>query len=527
VSREIVPVEAAHCYARRMRRYLLLMIALMFALAACKSAGDFTYRHGVAAGDVTSTSAVLWTRAEGAGGPPLIDRRGERTFAYWPDVRVTAQVSSNPSFQSGVLSFEGMTSGDDEDFTVQMKATGLAPDTRYYYRFRAGGAVSETGTFVTAPDDASSKPLRFVYSGDSDGTRDRHGDPVFNTFEVLDAASAEDPAFFLYLGDTIYADHGGLRDERPGTREAKYRQNREYDALADILRQTSVIAMWDDHEVYNDFAGDQALSFDEGRDAFRRYFPLDLPESLRFRDSMHRSMLWGADAELIVLDTRSRRDFSAALGCGNDPLPAGALPDAPETLRGVRAIAQLPPTLDEDCLHDLGEPRTMLGADQKEWLFERLRESDATWKIVATSVPMQALLFAPYDRWEGYSAERREVLEFIRDNDIRNVVFLSTDLHANIFGPVRIDPFVETAPLAYEAIVGPIAAETLEQDIVNVLGAGGAGLLDAFLTGIVGVDCAQLNSFAYGLVEVDGDTLTTTAKDESGRELCTKTLEAE
>jgi phosphodiesterase/alkaline phosphatase D-like protein len=193
----------------------------------------------------------------------------------------------------------------------------------------------------------------------------------------------------------------------------------------------------------------------------------------------------------------------------------------------VRQIAQLPATLDDECLDLWLDPATsMLGIEQKQWLFDRLRESDATWKIVATSVPVQALLFAPYDRWEGYPAERREVLEFIRDNAIENVVFLSTDLHANVFGPVRIDPFTDPAPVAYEAIVGPIAAETLEQDIVDVLGEGGAGLLDAFLTGIVGVDCARLDSFAYGLVEADASTLTITAKDEDGRVLCGKTLEA-
>ena len=195
---------------------------------------------------------------------------------------------------------------------------------------------------------------------------------------------------------------------------------------------------------------------------------------------------------------------------------------------GVRAIAELPPSLDEECQRAWLDPAaSMLGAEQKQFLVDRLQNSDATWKIVATSVPMQALLFDPYDRWEGFPAERREVLEFIRDNEIPNVVFLSTDLHANVFGPVRIDPFDGAPPVAYEAIVGPIAAETLEQDIVDVLGEGGAGLLEPFLTGIVGVDCAQPDSFAYGLVVADASSLTITAKDAEGRELCAKTLEAE
>ncbi len=491
-----------------MRRCLLLLSALTLALAACDDGGapgaTASFTHGVAAGDVQATSAVLWTRAEGGD-------------------RVRVEVTAADATES--RTFDGETSAARDD-TVRIAASELAPDTRYTYRFLAGTAVSETGTFMTPPDDATSKPLQFVFSGDSDGTRDAAGAPTHNEFDVLRTAAEEDPAFFLYLGDTIYADRG----EPASTLEeyrAKYRANREYEALAMILGQTSVVAMWDDHEVVNDYAGQVVVDslLRAALRAFREWMPIDTGSGI---STLHRSLSWGKDVELIMLDTRAFRDASAAMPCENDPLPAGAAPAAPETLRGVRQFAELPATLALNCIETLDDPaRSMLGAEQKEFLFERLRESAATWKIVATSVPMQALLFAPYDRWEGYPAERREVLEFIRDNGVKNFVFLSTDLHANIFGPVRIDPFAETAPIAYEAIAGPIAAETLEKDIVNVLGEGGAGLLGAFLTGIVGVDCAQLDSFAYGLVEVVGGTLTITAKDETGRELCAKTLEAE
>jgi hypothetical protein len=91
-----------------------------------------------------------------------------------------------------------------------------------------------------------------------------------------------------------------------------------------------------------------------------------------------------------------------------------------------------------------------------------------------------------------------------------------------------MDPFTDTEPIAYEAIAGPVATTPLQQDIVDVIGESGAGLLDAFLTGIVGVDCAELNSYAYALVEVapEAGTLTITAKDETGRELCKKELKA-
>jgi phosphodiesterase/alkaline phosphatase D-like protein len=170
--------------------------------------------------------------------------------------------------------------------------------------------------------------------------------------------------------------------------------------------------------------------------------------------------------------------------------------------------------------------RTMLGDEQKRFLFDRLLNSQATWRVIVNEVPVQAYLALPYDRWEGYAAEREEILRFIRDNNIRNVVFLTTDVHANIFGPVRIDPFADEAPVAYEATVGPIATAPLEREVVDAIGAAGADLFGPFLTGLMRVECAELKSYSYGLVELHADSMTITAKDAAGAELCTKTLEA-
>jgi phosphodiesterase/alkaline phosphatase D-like protein len=283
--------------------------------------------------------------------------------------------------------------------------------------------------------------------------------------------------------------------------------------------------------VYNDFAGETVdrARFEAGRQAFQEYMPL-LPEDPSI---MYNSFRWGADLEIIVLDTRSFRSASAAEECavdGNpDPLPAGARPDAPESLRGIRAVAQLAAELRQVCYETIDDPaRTMLGAEQKAYLLDRLKSSDATWKVVVNSVPMQPLLFLPFDRWEGYAAERAEILEFIRDEGVANVVFLTTDFHANIFGPVRVDPFADTEQIAYEAIAGPIATSPLRTDIVQAVGEGAAALFGTFLTSIVGVDCAELDAYAYALVEVDPEagTMTITAKDQDGAVLCAKELKA-
>jgi len=494
--------------------------ALLFAalLAACDDGGstartgsDATFTDGVASGDVTATSAMLWTRAEGGD-------------------RLAVEVARDPAFEDIERALTAQTS-PDRDYTVLVDATELEPDTRYHYRFRAGRAVSPTGSFVTAPEPSDARPLRFVFSGDSDGSRRPDGSAPFGEFDVLRDAAAEQPDFFLYFGDTIYAD----RDPEARTLaeyRAKYRENRGYTALRDILGQTSLYAMWDDHEVYNDFAGatvDRAR-FEAGRQAFHEYLPMRLGDD---ESVMYRAFGWGAHADIIILDERSFRDGQASGAClvdgRADPIPAGAAPDAPDFLRGVRGFVGLPAELPSACLDTINDPaRTMLGERQLEFLKEWLRESDATWKLVVNPVPMQVLLAEPYDRWEGYAAERRAILSYIRDNEIENVVFLTTDFHANVFGPVRMDPFNDVEPVAYEAIAGPIATTPLRQDIADVIGEEGADVLGGFLESLIKVDCAELDSYAYALVEIDkGGGMTITAKGPGGAQLCRTTLEPE
>jgi alkaline phosphatase D len=471
------------------------------------------FAEGVASGDVTSTSAVLWTRAYGRSDVDLI-------IAPEDDGVDSAEARTHTLETSAGC-----------DFTVKVRVSGLRPDTRYLYVFRSVDRATEPGVFTTAPAADAAAPVRFVFSGDSDGTY--AGLPQESRFDVLIPALDEGAQFFVYFGDTIYADRAPNATTLDGYR-GKYLLGRSFPALRRIFTFAPTYNMWDDHEVVNDFAGTTAdpAMFAAGRRAFQEYMPID-----NFDDAsvMYRSVRWGKELEMFILDERSYRSPSAAPACtgasGNpDPLPAGAAPDAAAQLAAVRAVAQLPPPPD-GCLDAINDPsRTLLGAEQKAWLKKQLTASDATWKVIINPVPVQALAFLPYDRWDGYAAERRELLEFIRDNGLKNVVFLTTDFHANIFGPVLMDPFGDDSDrqtIAYEAIAGPIATTPLQQDVVAVIGEAQAGLLPRFLTGVIGVECAALDAYAYGLVEIDpAGALRITAKDKDGTVLCQSNMRA-
>ena len=150
---------------------------------------------------------------------------------------------------------------------------------------------------------------------------------------------------------------------------------------------------------------------------------------------------------------------------------------------------------------------------------------------------IQQFYALPYDRWEGYGGDRSEILNYIRTNDIANVVFLTTDLHANIANDVFIDKTTDATPIAYEAISGPIATNTYKHEILNTFPSNGPFLVSALQIVLTsqGVDCRALDVYSYQLVEVNAatGTLTISSRDKNGNVVsddvtpttkCTKTL---
>ena len=494
---------------------LTLLLLLMPCLTGCNVSdtisdaiadddNDTPFPFGVASGDVTSSRAVLWTRTP-------------------QDATLALEVSPDATFAGPPAFMQTVRTAAAADFTVKVVAEGLTPNTVYFYRWRQGRATSETGTFRTAPAADSPVHVRFAYTGDADGTQVVPGRPFFNAFETLDAVRSERPDFFVYLGDTIYADSllrvSGPADTLEDYRET-YRENLEVLALPRLLQSTAVYAIWDDHEVRNDYAGttvDRTL-YRNGRQAFLEYLPVaedNLPvDPSCAGNPLFRVFRWGAAVEVIILDERSCRSATVEALCEGDLVPT--LPPSRRTqLRGALDVSAEPPP---GCLAALFDPaRTLLGPVQKALFKEVLRTSNATFKFVINEVPIQQSWVLPYDRWEGYAAERVEMLHFLRDHNIQNVIFLTTDTHANVINEVFVDRFAEPAPLSHEFVTGPIATTTLAQEILVQFGPFLEADVHKLLT-LAGVECRDLDVNSYGVVEIDATarTATITLKDQAG-----------
>ena len=305
---------------------------------------------GYICGDVSHQSALIWLRADA----------GSQT---------SLQFSVDPGFAES-RSTKVYTVDPSADFTAQISLDNLLPSTRYYYRgLVAGKSPGPVARFLTAPRLDENAKVSFCFSGD---TRES-----YQPFTVMQAVQAQQPDFFLHLGDTIYADRGGSA-QRLEEFWQKYRANRNDPFHRNCFASTSVYALWDDHEVEDNYLPGHPLA-PVGRKAFLDYWPIR--RSAAEPERIFRSVRWGSAVELFLLDTRQYRDPKRT---------------------------------------------TMLGKPQCEWLLDGLARSTAAFKFIATTVPMAG---GGRDRWDGYPKERAQILRFINEKKIRGIVFLSADLH--------------------------------------------------------------------------------------------------
>jgi len=488
-----------------MRLVLATLAGFLLAPAAAAAPG---FSFGVASGEITATSAVLWTRS---------NEPGKVRLRVWGSSRQGMPVAQIDFVATRV-----------RDLVVQRRVHGLSPNSHYIYSFSARlgkTAIVSHGGFRTAPRPSDPQTIRFAISGDADGARDpKTGKPAYNVFQVYGRMAAERNHFNINLGDTIYSDSevAGLPPALTiPAKWAKYRQNLGFGHLRNLRRATGLYSHWDDHEFINDFSRPEHGEgiYGRGRIAFTDYAPVTYSNA----NGLYRTFRWGKHLELFFLDERSFRSAKVSRICGGDLAPAAPQPVRNRFAALVPALANPTP---QACLDALADPsRTMLGARQYATFTKAIRASTAMWKVVVNEVPIQQFYALPYDRWEGYSAERDKLLRFLQAN-VKNVLFLTTDTHANFVNEVRLSTLEPGGPVntgMWEVVTGPVATKTQNREVDETLGNAGTGsfIVAAFYKpeppGGIGMDCASADVYSYSEVQVTGATITVTPKDATGK----------
>jgi len=255
------------------------------------------------------------------------------------------------------------------------RLSGLPAGRSWEYRVvdpQTRHVLSATGRFKTAP--AAPTTFSFVFSADISED--------YRPYTLFAQMAHTRPDFFLLLGDSAYADYP-REHFKPSLAyyRGKHASIRQDVHLQEFLSQHVTYAVWDDHEVENNFHA-QHPHLAQGLQAFRDYWPCLTETS----DALYRCFTWGG-VDFFVLDTRRYR--------------------SPQAM--------------ED-----GPAKTMLGTEQKAWFKTALRASATPFKFVITSVPFHG---GGSDTWGNYATERDELEWFIQQEDISGVIFLTGDYH--------------------------------------------------------------------------------------------------
>ncbi|MGX7829380.1 alkaline phosphatase D family protein [Actinokineospora sp. 24-640] len=479
---------------------VLLIPAALAAKAAAAAVPQFA--HGVASGDPLPDRVLLWTRVTPT--PESTPGSGQG-----PSVEVRWEVATDAAF-SAVVASGALTTGPERDHTVKVDAAGLAPATAYHYRFLLDGIASATGRTATAPAaDADVASLRLGLVSCSNWQAG-----YFSAYRHLAARADLDGV--LHVGDYLYEYPVGgfgargvtVRPHVPANemvtiadyrrRHAHYKTDPDLQALH---AAKPWFITWDDHEYANDTWSDGAENHQPGegpwstrKAAARQAYFEWMPVRQGPQGEIYRRLRWGRLAELSLLDLRSYRSKQTTPSSGNPDDPA----------------------------------RTITGDPQMAWLKSGLL-TDARWKLVGNSVMatpislsnvesrfLEALgqllglpiggVAANADAWDGYTADRQELLGHLKDNRITNTVFLTGDIHTSWGANVPLDRssyWWNGNSAAVEFVTPSVTSDNID-DILNVAPRTVSPVAEsALMARNWHLKYVELDSHGYSVVDVD------------------------
>lgn len=393
------------------------------------------FMHGVASGDPTPTSVILWTRVTVS--PEAMPGSG-----VGPDAEVSWEVATDPEFHTVVRSGAETTSAA-VDHTVHVDPNGLEPATVYFYRFSFNGVYSPVGRTKTAPAyDAELGEVRFALASCANWEAG-----YFAAYrDMAERAERDEFDAVVFLGDYIYEYKSGEYAGKSGVsrphsplnetitltdyriRHGRYKQDLQ---LQRAHAAAPWIVIWDDHETANNSFRDGAENHtpdtegpwldrrNAGQQAYFEWLPV---RATRPSEGGHiyRSLQFGTLVNLTMMDLRTYRD--------EPPSRLAATPDN----------------------------RQMLGPEQFDWLSSVVRNTHTTWNVMGNSVmiaPLTLNMMAETsseavlanqlikdfstlvsgipinpDQWDGFAAARSRLFDELAADDA-HVCFLTGDIH--------------------------------------------------------------------------------------------------
>ena len=441
-------------------------LSRVFCTKASANAASFpVITHGCSIGEVTSTSAIVWFRVSDL-------------------ARIYVDIDTSAEFNSP-KTFGGILSSPDKDNNCKIRLAELKPNTKYYFkayceppspsRDKQKELIQkkqlnnvELGSFITA-SSTSKNNIRFCWSGDTAGQG--YGiDTAHGGMLSYKAMLDRDPDFFVHCGDQIYADNPIEAEKAapdgvvwknlitvPKLKVAEsiqeFRENYYYNFqdvhFKNFHSHVPVYHMWDDHEVVNNWYHGAVLDderytekqvtvlADRARQAFLDCLPISEEQERQDHTKLYRHIPRGPLLDLFFIDLRS---YKSANSVNRQP--------------------------------EESEATQFFGEDQLEWLKQSLLESKGLWKMVCIDMPLSVRV----TNWGtdiaenaangpgpalGRELEYKKLFEFIKQHHIKNVHFITADVHYCASYEFKPERAVEKNFIPFwEFISGPLHAGT-------------------------------------------------------------------
>lgn len=486
--------------------------------AIVRAASRPVITHGVQSGDVTTSSGMIWARA---------DR----------PARMLVEVTTTESFKNA-RRVPGPAALGASDFSTKMDLSGLPAGQDIFYRVQFQDltdlkSLSEpvTGHFRTGP--AERRTVTFVWSGDTAGQGWGINED-WGGMKIYEVMRNHRPDFFIHSGDTVYADNpiqekaelpdGGIwknvtTEEKSKVAETldEFRGQWKYNMLdANVKRfnaEVPMLVQWDDHETVNNWYPNEILDDDRykiknvallaarANQAFHELSPTR--QHATDRERVYRAVNYGPSLDVFLLDMRSYRGDNSA-----------------------------------NRQTDRGPDTDFLGSEQIRWLEQGLLNSEATWKVIASDMPIGIMVRDGKEHFEngangdgpalGREHDIAEILRFIKQNDIKNVVWFTADVHytaAHYYDPNKAQ-FQDFKPF-WEFVSGPLNAgsfgpgdmdNTFGPQVVYVKSPEGKRNLPP---------SAGLQFFGHARIDGETDVMTVTLRDIADEALYSVDIEPE
>ncbi len=315
---------------------------------------------------------------------PMLGCVTEQSASFWvrtvDEQKVQIHISQKRNMDNAIAS-DRVTTQASKDYTAIASVDGLQPNTTYYYTIELDGTLLlEQYSFKTYPKQGDTAQFHVGFGGGAGYTPQY--EHMWTTLKNRDFLA------FLLLGDNVYIDH----PKEPDTQRYCYYRRQSRPEFSPFIATSSIYAIWDDHDfTTNDSWGGPEIDNPAWKRDVWNLFKNNWNNPY-YAGGEEQPGCWFdfsiGDVDFILLDGRYYR---------TDP--------------------------------KVDNPR-MLGPAQMEWLKKTLKESEGTFKVLASPVPW-AYGSKPgsLDPWQGYKEERKEIFSFIKENEIDGVFLISADRH--------------------------------------------------------------------------------------------------